>query len=113
MLFCGEAVTLVRHNKGKMGDAFTCIPVAGASWFAVAAVKPQQGGVGQAGGAWARIPEGSLPGGVQPQPGDYLVRGTAAAVGGLSDLWGREFFKIASVRDNRRGRLRHWAVRGA
>lgn len=117
MLLCNETVTLVRHDRTRTGDSFACTAIVGVSWYAKATVKPpsQMGanGVELANTFKVRIPEANLPEGAALRTGDYLVRGVVGSVERLADLKDREYFKIMTVGDNRRGRLRHWAVSGA
>lgn len=117
MLVCNEAVTLVRHVKTKTDDTFTCTAIVGASWYAktVLQAPAQMGvnGVQPANVIKVRIPAENMPGDVEILKGDYLVRGMVNGVSSLDDLKGREFMKVMTVGDNRRGRLQHWAVAGA
>lgn len=113
MLLCNETVTLIQHDKQPCGDVFSCTKIAGASWFAKTAVALEDGGVKAANVVKVRIPEKNLPEGAKLQSGCYLVRGEVKQISGISDLKGREYIKIMTVGDNRRGRLRHWSVTGA
>lgn len=117
MFCCDETVTLVRHETGKNTDTFTCTVIAGASWYGKTVIQPpaQMGnkGVAFANVIKVRIPEENMPEGRVPQTGDYLVRGAMEGVQSMTDFKEREYMKILSVGDNRRGRLRHWAVTGA
>lgn len=117
MLLCNETVTLIRHIAEKQGDSFTCTAICGVSWHGRTVIKPpsQMGnnGVELENVIRVRIPEAHMPDGLRIQTGDYLVRGVLESVNSLRDLQKYEFMKALAVTDNRRGRLRHWAVSGA
>lgn len=112
MLLCNETVTLIRCKPDLDDEEYACTVIEGASWFGKAQITQQQGGF--AGGlvVKVRIPEGRMPEGVIPQPDDYMARGRIERVKRIKDLDGTEHFKVMVVGDNRRGRLRHWAVSG-
>lgn len=117
MLLCNETVTLVRHNKDKKTDTFTCTVIVGASWYGKSVITaPNQmggNGVSFANVIKVRIPAENMPEGLTIRNGDYLVRGIIASVSGLDDLKEYEYMKAMSVSDNRRGRMQHWTVTGA
>lgn len=117
MLLCNETVTLVRHIAEKQGDFFTCTAISGVSWHGRTVIRPpsQMGsnGVELANVIQVCIPEAHMPDGLRVQTGDYLVRGALESVSSLRDLQNYAFMKVLAVTDNRRGRLRHWAVSGA
>ncbi|MBS6881652.1 MAG: hypothetical protein KH195_00080 [Clostridiaceae bacterium] len=114
MLMCNETLTLVREIRGDDGEAYTCTPVLGASWYGKAVAVPSTDGARIQNTYKSRIPAQNLPPDKIPRKGDYLVRGVVAAVTRApADFAGMEYFLISAVGDNRRGRLRHWAVSGA
>ena len=44
MLMCNETLTLVRETRGDDGEAYTCTPVLGASWYGKAVAVPSTDG---------------------------------------------------------------------
>lgn len=114
MLLCSETVTLVQAVRGDNGETYACTPVAGASWYGKAVTVPSADGARVQNTYKVRIPADSMPPGVTPRTGDYLVRGAVTQVTRApADFAAREYFLISAVGDNRRGRLQHWAVSGA
>lgn len=114
MLLCNETVTLVQAVRGKDGETYTCTPLTGASWYGKAVTIPTADGARIQNTYKVRLPAGTMPEGMKPRAGDYLVRGVVAAVTRApADFAGMEYFLISAVGDNLRGRLRHWAVSGA
>lgn len=108
MYLANEQLTLVRHIETPTGDSYVSIATKG-SWKYEAGNDMSRQGQAPVSSVTVRIPEENLPI-VLPVAGDYMVRG-AVYIGSLSGLRGREYFRIASVRDNRRGaNLRHLAV---
>ena len=91
--------------------------IVGVSWFAkftiVPSVRMGDNGLTAENVVKVRIPAENMPPDALPQNGDYLVRGVLASVASSDDLKPYEHFKVMTVGDNRRGNLKHWAVRGA
>lgn len=112
MLYCSETVTLIRCGMEPDGETYACTPIEGASWFGKAQITPQQDGFVGGAVVKVRIPEKQMPDGVVPREGDYMARGKVERIDRRKDLDGIEHFKVMAVGDNRRGRLRHWAVSG-
>lgn len=112
MLLCNETVTLIRCKPGLDNEEYVCTVIEGASWFGKAQITQQQDGFVGGLVVKVRIPEGNMPDGVVPVKGDHMARGRLEHIARLKDLDGAEHFKIMTVGDNRRGRLRHWAVSG-
>lgn len=109
MLACTETVTLVKHYK-EDADRYVCYVLKQASWFAKTVIVTSGEGAKPANTFDVRI-FGVVP--TIPAPGDYVVKGTVEDVTKPADLKGREYFRITSVGDNRRGMLPHWRVAGA
>lgn len=113
MLGCTETVTLIRHIKQPQGDAYDCVVIRGASWFAKTETVNTVKGITTGNVLKCRILPGSLPESAPPCVGDYMVHGDIDALIKLSDLLPFEHFRITAVGDNRRGRLKHWLVTGS
>lgn len=113
MLLCNETVTLIRCDKHADGETYHCTVIEGASWFGKAQITQQQDGFVGGAVVKVRIPERSMPEGVVPLEGDYMARGRVGHINTRKDLTGTEHVRVMAVGDNRRGRLRHWAVSGA
>lgn len=114
MLACTEMITVVQYGydpKTDM-DAYTCTIIEGVSWFGKLVAAVEDKGLTGATKVTVRIPEGNMPD-IVIKRGDYIVRGVVESVEKQADFSGREYFTVLSVGDNRRGRLRHWAVSGA
>ena len=114
MLMCNETVTLVQAVRGDNGETYTCTPLNDASWYGKAVTIPTADGARIQNTYKVRLPAGTMPEGMKPCAGDYLVRGVVVVVTRApADFADREYFLISAVGDNRRGRLQHWAVSGA
>lgn len=108
MYLANEQLTLVRHIETPTEDKYVSIATQG-SWKHEAGNDMSRQGQAPVSSVTVRIPEENLPF-TLPVAGDYMVRGVVS-VGSLSDLKGKEYFRVAAVRDNRRGvNLRHLAV---
>lgn len=112
MLLCNETVTLIHCELGLDDEQYICTVIEGASWFGKAQITQQQDGFAGGMVVKVRIPEENMPAGVVPREGDQMARGRVERIERLKDLEGVEHFKVMAVGDNRRGRLRHWAVSG-
>ena len=110
MLACDELITLVKHTAENDRDLYNCIAVAGASWYAKTVIVTSGDGAKPANTFVVRIYTNEN---ISPAPGDYIVRGEVSSIEKPADLKGREYFRVTSVGDNRRGSLPHWRVSGA
>lgn len=108
MLACDKTVTLVRLNES--GEGYSCMTIAGVSWYGKTVVAVQDRGLTAADEVKVRIPVDSLPEGVMPATGDFIVLGAVASVAKQSELDAHTHAKVLGVGDNRRGRLPHVAV---
>lgn len=114
MLGCDERLTLVQCVKEQDGDRYLCVPIVWASWYRKKAIAITADGAKPVNTCTVRIPDGVLPAEVIPTTDDFMVRGIVEAVTRApADLTGLDYMRITAVGDNRRGRLRHWAVSGA
>ena len=111
-LHCDQAITLIKHEKASEGDFYTCYAIPEASWFSSLSISSSGDGAQPVNSFTCRIPAKHMPTGISPSPGDYVVRGTLAAMTMPGDLKDREHFRITSIGDNRRGLLSHWKVIG-
>ena len=118
MLMCQEQVTLVHLERTDDGETYVLTPISGVSWYGKRIVTQTTKGI-QGQNAFqsvfkVRVPENNMPCGVVPCRGDFIVRGEVRDVKKApADFADREYFCIASIGDNRRGRLRHWLIGGA
>lgn len=112
MLLCNETVTLVHHTPGANSDAYACTAIVGVSWYGKRGDAPSASdGEAPREAYTVRIPAAVVPE-VLPQAGDLLVRGMFAEYTGRKSLKGREWFRISSVGDHRRGKfLQHVVVK--
>lgn len=110
MLFADKTVTVVQHTAEETGDSYNCITMENASWFEKRAITSSKDGAAPANSFEVRVFE--FPEGFTPNAGDYVVKGAISAVNSPSDLNGKEYFRIKSVGDNRRGILSHWRMTG-
>lgn len=110
MLQCNETITWVQHQAELDSDKYNKIVIYGASWHQKAKVELQNGLV-SADMTLVRIPEEQAPKDFKPTPGDYIVKGEITKeIKRLEDLKKFNAPRVMSVADNRRGKLRHWAV---
>lgn len=114
MLGCTETITIVQYGYDPKTDmeAYSCTVIEGVSWFGKLVAAVEDKGLTGATKVTVRIPESVMPD-ITIKNGDYIVRGVVESVEKQADLSDREYFMVLSVGDNRRGRLRHWAVSGA
>ena len=99
----GDTVTLVRFMDGNC----FCTVMEGASWHDENAITPEGRHVGT---VRVRIPEEFI---IElPRPGDWMVRGELREAEHLGEVTDHRCIRIRTVRDNRRGRLRHVSVWG-
>lgn len=112
MLLCNETVTIVRHIAEANADRYECAVIVGVSWFGKRGDAPSaSGGDAPKDAFTVRIPEALVPM-VTPREGDILVRGILAEYTGKKCLKDREWFRVSSVGDNRRGVfIRHLVVK--
>lgn len=114
MLLCNERATLVQIHSGKDGEHYTCTELVGVSWYGKTVIISTEKGAKPQNTYQVRIPASRMPQDVVPKAGDFVVRGVVRNVTAApQDLQGYEYFAVTAVGDNRRGRLSHWAVRGA
>lgn len=105
MLACNEAVTFVRHIAERAGDRYECEVVVGVSWYGKRSDQPSaQAGEAPRSEYTVRVPASRVPKEL-PKAGDIVVRGILAEYTGRKSLEEREWFRISTVGDNRRGRL--------
>ena len=116
MLMCQELITLVHLERTDDGETYVLTSINGASWYGkrIVTTKGTQGQNTYQSLYKVRIPENNMPYGIVPCKGDFLVRGAVEDVKNApTDFAEKEYFCIASVGDNRRGRLGHWLIGGA
>lgn len=114
MLLTNETVTLVQEIREDSGERYCCTVIRGVSWHGKAVTNWSTNGAQSQNLYSVRIPEENLPLEVVPRKGDYLVRGEVHEVRRApADFAEQEYLRVSAVGDNRRGKLRHWAVRGA
>lgn len=105
MLACNETVTFVRHIAERDGDRYECEVVVGVSWYGKRSDQPSaQAGEAPRSEYTVRVPASRVPKEL-PKPGDLVVRGILAEYAGRKSLEEREWFRISTVGDNRRGHL--------
>ena len=105
MLECTDTVTIVRQIQGENTDSYTCEVIAGVSWFGTMGdTTRDRAGEAPEQEYSVRIPASLVPAEL-PKAGDVFVRGILAEYGNYGSLEGREHFRVATVGDNRRGRL--------
>ena len=105
MLVCNETVTFVRHIADPDGDRYECEVVVGVSWYGKRGDQlSAQAGEAPRSEYTVRVPASRVPKEL-PKPGDIVVRGILAEYTGRKCLEEREWFRISTVGDNRRGRL--------
>lgn len=103
MLACSEIVTLVRHKQQQNADSYTCEVIVGVSWYGKSGDAPSTQGEAPKKNYTVRIPAKLVPQEL-PKAGDIVVRGIMGEYS-REKLKDREWFRISSVGDNRRGRL--------
>lgn len=112
MLACNETVTFVRRIAERDGDRYECKVVVGVSWYGKRGDQPSaQAGEAPRSECTVRVPASRVPKEL-PKAGDIVVRGILAEYTGRKSLEEREWFRISTVGDNRRGRfLPHLVVK--
>lgn len=105
MYLCNHTVTLVRHIAHRSGDEYACEVIVGVSWHGRRGDAPSaSAGEAPRDCYTVRIPNERVPEEL-PQAGDIMVLGILAEYAGRKSLEGREWFRVSSVSDNRRGKL--------
>lgn len=114
MLMATETITLVQRVSEDDGEQYKLTVISGVSFYGKTVTVPTEKGAKPQNTYQVRIPADRMPEGITPKPGDFVVHGVALEVTAAPrDLQGYEYFAVTAVSDNRRGRLAHWAVRGA
>nr|DAU90829.1 MAG TPA: hypothetical protein [Caudoviricetes sp.] len=110
MIACDEIITVVLHTQGDDDDTYTCITISNASWFCKTTINTSGDGAKPVNSFDVRFFE--TPDGFVPQLGAYVVKGIVEKIDMPSDLDGKEYFRITSIGNNRRGGLSHWRLSG-
>lgn len=113
MFACDKTVTLVQLVSDGDNDSYNLVKINNVSWHSKTKIELEDKGIRTAVLTYIRIPEKELPEGAVLANGDYIVNGEVTdSITKHSDLKNYEYVTIVSVGDNRRGRLKHWAVIG-
>lgn len=116
MLACDKTLTIVQriYNQEKDIDEYISTVINNCSWFSKVKIELQDKGVRSSDLVTIRVPEEELPHGILIANGDYIINGILGerTINKHSDMAGIDYVTVVSVGDNRRGRLRHWAVIG-
>lgn len=113
MFACDKTITLVQLVNNGEEDSYILTEINNVSWHSKVKIEIEDKGIRTADLAYIRIPEEELPEGTVLANGDYVVKGNVRKnITRHADLKEYEYVTIVSVGDNRRGRLRHWAVIG-
>ena len=103
MFACTDTITIVRHVQTRKDDRYECEVVVGVSWHGKQGDSPDAHGEAPKKQYTVRIPAELAPEKL-PKSGDLIVRGILAEFDKAA-LKEREYFRVSSVGDNRRGRF--------